>query len=148
MAVPSIVAEIMTHAPEVVREEDNLEQVARLMSRLHVRHLPVVDGKRLVGLLSHQDVLRLTLSELMAHSAAGASTERRLEQNTFVVKVMTRDPLRVTPETPLAEAARLLYEAKVSCLPVVKEDDELVGIVTESDFLGLLVSLLQRSSAA
>jgi CBS domain-containing membrane protein len=145
MAAPTVVADIMTHAPEVLREEDNLEQVARLMARLHVRHLPVVDGKRLVGLLSHHDVLRLTLSELMTHSAAGASTERRLEQNTFVVKVMTRDPLRVTPQTSLAEAARLLYESKVSCLPVVKDGDELVGIVTESDFLGLLVSMLQRS---
>jgi CBS domain-containing protein len=137
----SIVADIMTASPRVLHEEDNLAMAIELMAQSHVRHLPVVDGKRLVGLVSHTDVLRFSLSELRVQSAVGASIERRMEQDTFVAQLMTRNPVSVTPQTPLADAARILRDSKFGCLPVVK-DGELVGIVTETDFFAVLVSLL------
>jgi CBS domain-containing protein len=55
---------------------------------------------------------------------------------------MTHDPVTVTPQTPIAKAAELLFLANIGCLSVV-ENGQLVGIVTETDFLGLLVRLLK-----
>jgi len=142
MDIPRVVADIMTREIEVLHEEDNLEHISQRMDRLKLRHLPVVDGTRLLGLISHHDMLRLAVSELLLFAPVARTRERYLGQNTFVAKVMTRDPVTVTPQTPIAQAAELLFNAKVGCLPVVK-DGQLVGIVTETDLLGLLVRLLK-----
>jgi acetoin utilization protein AcuB len=101
----------------------------------------VVDGTRLVGLVSHNDMLRAAVSELLPNVPYAQTRERNLEENTFVVRVMTRNPVTATSQTPIAEAAALMLNAGVGCLPIV-EDDQLVGIVTETDFLALLVRLL------
>jgi CBS domain-containing protein len=92
-------------------------------------------------------MLRLAVSELLLFAPVARTRERYLEENTFVAKVMTRNPVTVTPQTAIAEAAKRLYDAKVGCLPVV-EDGLLVGIVTETDFLGLLVQLLKSEPGA
>jgi CBS domain-containing membrane protein len=138
-----VVSDIMTREVLVLSEEDNLRQIAEGMDRLSLRHLPVVDGTRLVGLVSHRDVLRLAVSALVAETPIGRAREQRLEENAFIAKVMTRDPVTVAPDTPLAEAANILVRSKFGCLPVVDRDHNLVGIVTEHDFLKLLVRVLK-----
>ncbi len=145
MNTPHVVADIMTREVAVLHEEDNLEHVLQRMDGLHVKHVPVVDGARLVGLITHQDMMRLTVSELLLDIPVPSTREQyleELEENTFVARVMTRDPITVTPQTSIAEAAAMLSQAKVGCLPVV-ENDALVGIVTETDLLGVLLQLLK-----
>lgn len=139
------VADIMTREVAVLHEEDNVEHILQQMHELKLRHVPVVDGRRLVGLVSHHDILRFTVSQLLVDIAGPRTREEYLEQleeNTFVASVMTRDPVSVTPQTPIAEAAERMFRANIGCLPVV-EKGQLVGILTETDFLGLLVRLLK-----
>jgi len=139
------VADIMTREVPVLQEEDNVEHILQQMHRLKVRHVPVVDRGRLVGLISHHDILRFTIAQLLLDVPVPRTREEYLElleENTFVASVMTHDPVTVTPQTPIAKAAELLFQANIGCLPVV-ENGQLVGIVTETDFLGLLVRLLK-----
>lgn len=91
-----------------------------------IRHLPVVEGGRVVGILSDRD-LRVAI------------TGR--PEDTSIADVMTRDPFTATPEMTVEEAGRAMVEHAVGCLPVV-DDGELVGVVTKSDLLRAFVELL------
>jgi CBS domain-containing membrane protein len=146
MANPKVVADIMTKDVLYLTEEDNLSQIGQTMERFSLRHLPVVDGGRLIGLLTHRDVLRLAVSELADNDQVRNERQKRLVENTFVAKVMTRRPVTVFPDTPIVEAAEVLVESKFGCLPVVDAHGNLVGIVTEHDFLKLLVATLKQTN--
>jgi CBS domain-containing membrane protein len=135
---PKTVGEVMTRDVVTVLEEQNLEFIDQGMKFLGFRHLPVVDGDKLVGLVTQRDLLRFAVG---AMEPGREMREARYEQNVFVAQVMNRDVETVTPDTPLVDAARLLRQHKHGCLPVV-EGDKLVGIITESDFLDLAIKLL------
>lgn len=137
MSQPKTVADVMTKEVVVLREEDNLAEVATDMERYHFRHLPVVDGRSLVGIVSQRDLLRFTASRL-EQGAAAVDKERRLEEGTFVARVMTKAPETVLPETPLSVAAKKLVKGRFNCLPVVDANGDLVGIVTNHDLLKVL----------
>ena len=126
MTEAKTVADIMTRRVIFLREEDNLSRIVEGMEHFGLRHLPVLDGDRLVGMITHRDMLKIL-----------SATERR-EETTFVASVMTRDPIAVGPETTIAEAARLLLKARFGCLPVVDANRNVIGIVTEHDFLKIL----------
>lgn len=144
MSKPAVVADIMTRDVNVVSEEDNLESVQLDMDLFRKRHLPVVDGKRLVGLLSHGDMLRMSVGSLERNSVTD-SINAQHKADCFVAEVMTTDLTTTTPETPLAEAAEKLAASHHGCLPVVGPGDELVGIVTEHDFVQLAARLLREA---
>ena len=133
----TLVCDVMTEPVITIEEWENLLDVAQDMKRYHLRHLPVVDGRKLVGLISHRDLLRLSVSQLDP-SPVGEAQDRRNKSNTFVTDVMTRNVEVVRPEDTVAHAARKLIVGRFGCLPVVDEADNLVGIVTEIDLLRLL----------
>lgn len=136
------VEQIMSHPVISVREEDNMLTIREGMAAYGLRHIPVVDGQKLVGLLSHRDMLRFADSQYRPNALRKAIDEQRAEA-TFVGSVMTRDVETVRPDTPIAEAAEKLVRNKFGCLPVTAEDGTLVGIVTEHDFLKVLVHMLK-----
>jgi CBS domain-containing protein len=117
------VSDFMTKDLVTVREADDLALAESLLRLGGIRHLPVVRERKLVGILTQRDVLRSGL--------AGKPPARELP----VSDVMTRDPTSVRPGLGLAQAARLMLERKIGCLPVCEEDGTLVGIVTEADFV-------------
>lgn len=129
------VADIMTRRVIFLREEDNLSRIVEGMEHFGLRHLPVLDGDKLVGMITHRDMLKILSANTSRESMVGGM---RREEATFVASVMTRDPIAVGPETTIAEAARILLKARFGCLPVVDENRNVVGIVTEHDFLKLL----------
>ena len=135
---PRVVADIMTRDLITLREEDNLALMQEDMQNFGLRHLPVVDGKKFVGLVSHRDLLRFTTSALHRDSLR-ASIDAHDKRQYFVADVMTREVITVRPDTPIAEAAAHIGAGRFGCLPVVTEDGTLVGIVSESDFVKLLV---------
>ena len=143
---PKTVTEIMTRNPITLREEESLADIKDEMERLGLRHLPVVDGKKLVGLVTHRDILRWSLNRFERDSVHRALDERR-RASTFVAEIMTRDVTTVRPDTPVHDAAQLLLAHKYGCLPVTEADGTLIGIVTEHDFTRALVSLFRHAIA-
>jgi CBS domain-containing protein len=126
MTEAKTVADIMTRRVIYLREEDNLSRIVEGMEHFGLRHLPVLDGDRLVGMITHRDMLKIL------------SAADRHEETTFVASIMTRDPIAVGPGTTIVEAARILIRARFGCLPVVDEHRNVIGIVTEHDFMKVL----------
>lgn len=137
---PRVVRDIMTAKVVYMLEEENLERIGKGMERFKFRHLPVIDGGKLVGIVSQRDYLRASVSDLDPDFAL---KNDNLKRNIFVAEIMTRDVVSVRPDTPLLEAAKLLREHRFGCLPVTEADGSLVGIVTDYDFVGLTIALLE-----
>jgi CBS domain-containing protein/gamma-glutamyl:cysteine ligase YbdK (ATP-grasp superfamily) len=117
-----------------VRPDDLVDLAASVMHWRHVRHVPVEDDEgRLVGLLSHRNLLRLV---------AGRGTGP-LQETVAVRDIMKAAPLSVSPQTPTLEAIALMRAHGVGCLPVV-EGGALVGIVTAHDFLSASALLFEE----
>ena len=129
--------ELMTPNPVTVTPETSVAEVWDLMRELEIRHVPVVDGGALVGMLSDRDLARFDLGRLL--TAEGAVALRH-DLGTPVVKVMSSDVIAVTPDTGLDEIVELLVEQRVGAIPVVRSDDtrEVIGIVSYIDVLRAL----------
>jgi len=97
-----------------------------------------VNGDRVVGLISDRDVHRFAPSLL---AKITPEEYNAIFENTPLERVMTRDPVTVTPDTPLHEAVEMMRQKRLGCLPVV-EDGRLVGIITKADLLQILHGLL------
>lgn len=129
------VRDIMTRDVVTVRPNDRLSLADELMKQGRFRHLVVVDDGVVVGVVSQRDVFYGTLAWSMG---MGSRSFEQALASSPVKEVMHGDVASVDPEAPLAEAARLMMDRKIGCLPVV-EADRLVGILTEGDFLALVV---------
>lgn len=127
-----VAADVMSRELVTLNEEDSLADILDGMERYELRHIPIVDGERLVGLLTHRDILRLSKSALTAGPADASLSKRAME--TFVGTVMTRDPQTISSDTGLDVAAARMVDGRFGCLPVVDEG-VLIGIVTEHDLL-------------
>ena len=145
MQKPNVVSDIMSRGIFTIFEEDNLTGVESGMQHFRFRHLPVVDGQKLVGLITHRSLLQIAASSLEPGSD---QTTKRLNEQLFARDVMVRDVITVSETTPLSEAGHLMWENKIGCLPVVTEAGILVGIVTEADFVKLALRLLKDRSLA
>ena len=132
------VHDFMTSPATIISQDACLLEAAILLRSTGIRHLPIVDGDRLVGIITDRDIQRCapSLLEKITQEKYNAIFER-----TALARVMVRDPLSVSPDTPLRDAAALLHEQKFGCLPVV-QDGRLVGVITISDMLGVLRRLL------
>jgi CBS domain-containing protein len=141
LTMPKTVQEIMSRCVITIGEEDTMDTIREQMETHGVRHVPVVDGKKLVGLVSQRDLLRFSNSEFRPSRVSQAIDVQRA-RDTFAAQVMTRKLVSVRPETPLAEAAALVVEHKFGCLPVTAPDGTLLGIVTSHDFVRALIDLM------
>ena len=133
------VADIMSREVITLAEDDTLSDARGCMERGRVRHLPVVRGDKLVGLVTHRDLLAASFS---VFAQASEREQRRLFSRTQVRELM-HDAIAVSPATSVREAATMLVENQFGCLPVVKADGTLVGIVTEADLVRLLARMLE-----
>ncbi|MCB1055027.1 MAG: CBS domain-containing protein [Acidobacteria bacterium] len=116
-----------------VNEDEVVDLVACLMDWQHIRHVPVEDDQhRLVGLMSHRSLLRL-----MTHGG-----ERRAE-SIAVRDLMQKEVITISPQASTLEALELMKQHRIGCLPVV-ENERLVGIITERDFLKIAGKLLEE----
>lgn len=119
-----------------VRPDDLIDLAASVMDWKHIRHVPVEDDEgRLVGLVSHRDLLRLLSHGLL----------NKQSQPVAVKEVMKRDLVTVTPDTLTLDALKIMRHSKVGCLPVV-ELGRLIGIVTAYDFLALSAEIIEKRS--
>ena len=133
------VAELMSTDLVTLTEDETLAHAQRCMARGRIRHLPVVRDDRLVGLVTHRDLLAASFS---IFAEVARDEQRRIFDTVRVVDAMHRDVVTVSPDLGVAQAASILLENKYGCLPVVGADGALLGILTEADFLRLTVRLL------
>lgn len=133
------VRELMSTDLVTLTEDETLQHAQRCMARGRIRHLPVVRNGKLVGLLTHRDLLAASFS---IFAEVDHTEQRRVFGTVPVVEAMHRDVVTVAPNLSVRDAARILLRNKYGCLPVVSESGQLVGILTEADFLHLTVRLL------
>jgi acetoin utilization protein AcuB len=127
-----LVADAMTRRPVTVAPQATVGAALSAMRRGRFRHLPVVAGAELVGVVAHGD--------LEAPAGAPVEVAESLADRP-IAEVMSTQPVTVWPDEPVEVAARLLVEHAIGCLPVVA-DEGLVGILTESDLFSVLLRLL------
>jgi CBS domain-containing membrane protein len=128
----AVVRDLMTTAVKTLRRNDQLSIADDLMRAERIRHLPVLDEEdRLCGVVSQRDLFRGALASALGY---GELAQRKLLGTLVVKEVMATEVVTTTKGTPLREAARLMLERKIGCLPVL-EGERLVGILTEGDFV-------------
>lgn len=133
------VDQYMTRELLTVQEDDTLDLIVTLMDWKHIRHIPVEDDRhRLVGIVSYRTLLR-HLAQSIASTQAGDGDVYGIP----VASIMQRDPVTVTQDTSTLDAIALMRKHRVACLPVTK-DGQLVGLVTEHDFMDIAGQLLEE----
>lgn len=131
-----MVREWMTPDPVVIRPDTTLPVAHRLMMDHSIRRLPVVDGGRLVGMV--------TLGDVRGAEPSGATSLSIWEVNYLVSRlrveeIMTPRPFTISEDATLGEAAQMMLKFKISGLPVVDEEGIVAGIITESDIFRMVV---------
>ena len=126
------VREIMQRKIVQISADERLSTVEDIMTLGGVRHMPVVSGGELVGVVSERDLLRASLSSLSEFASAH---RRAFLQGGEIRRVMSSPPVTVSTENSVGEAARTMAERKIGCLPVVDDQGRLVGMLTETDML-------------
>lgn len=130
----------MTSDPKAVNDDDLVKTAVRLVVENRIRHLPVIRGDSLVGIISDRDLKRA-----MPSIVAGSTPEeyQLFMEETSVEQVMTKNPITCAPDTDLADLVREFCEHKVGAIPVV-EGERLVGIVTQTDMMQAFLEVLER----
>lgn len=123
-----------------LKETDSLYNARSLMDLQRIRHIPIVNpSNEFIGLVTHRDILSATISQL---AELDKETQQEIDAGIPVREIMQTDVQTVSPDTPLQTCAELLLNHKYGCLPVV-ERGQLIGIITEADFLKLTISLME-----
>jgi len=128
----------MTPNPIVIDPQTSILDALHIMKEKKVRRLPVVAHGKLVGIVTEKD---LRESPSLKATSLSIFELNYLLAKTPVSEVMTKDPITVTPDTTIEDAAVIMRDNQISGLPVV-EDGKVVGIVTETDIFDMLVKLL------
>ena len=129
-----LVRDSMTREVVTVGPETTAAEALALCREKGIRHLPVLEGGRLVGMISDRNLRSAT-------PALGDPNRAEALECIRVADEMVKEVATVRPEDPIEEAAIEMYERKIGCLPVV-DDDDLVGIVTSSDVMRAFVRLV------
>jgi acetoin utilization protein AcuB len=142
-----LVRDYMTRNVTTITDDARLLDAALMIRRTGKRHVPILSATtgKVVGIISDRDVSRFSPSMLEKHTE---QSYNQVFEATPITKVMTRDPLMISPDAPIGDAVQLLYTKKVGALLAV-DSGELRGILSVSDMLGLLNELLaSRGSKA
>lgn len=133
------VADLMTRSVYTLTSTQSLPLAESMMGLLHIRHIPVIDDSRkVVGLVTHRDLLSAKISTLAPLSDDERSS---LQLAIPVSRVMITNVWTIASNALAINATRIMREHRLGCLPVV-DDGELVGIITEADLLALVTDAL------
>jgi CBS domain-containing protein len=136
-------SEIMNRDLVTVDKQASLRRARRILDQHRIRHLLVVDGKRLVGIVTDRDLRQAAPS---SKSPLTISERQEFMDELKVLEVMSRKLITASSTTTIREAAKVMVSEKIGCLPVV-DGNQLVGIVTQADLLEMLVRGEQATEA-
>lgn len=129
------VDEFMTPDPYTLSERDTLDDARKVMTDRHIRHIPIIDDdRRLLGIVSQRDVLAASHPDASRGQGDGEIP---------LGDIMIRDVSSVSETDSVRQAAMFLQSHKYGCLPVVS-DEQLIGIITDSDFIAIAINLLEQ----
>ncbi len=126
------VSAIMTTDVLTVNVSNSLKEVNELFAKEHIRHVPVVSGDKLIGILSQTDILRISFGNTFGEEQEGA--DEAIFDMLSINQVMKHSPATISPNDTLKEAAIILATKEFHALPVV-ENEKLVGIITTTDII-------------
>jgi CBS domain-containing protein len=130
-----LVEEFMETDLFTVQEDDLIDMVSHIMDWRRIRHMPVENTKgQLIGILSSRNIMRYYMNKKVDVKGVPLTT---------VAQIMRREPITIGPKATITEAMKKMRQHKIGCLPVVV-DNELIGIITEMDFVQISASLLER----
>jgi acetoin utilization protein AcuB len=130
-----LVRDWMAHELVTITLDTTLPEATRLMKDYHIRHLPVMEGEKLVGIVTWGDIREASASDSTTLSIYELNA---LLDTLYASFFMTRQPITIGPDAEVAEAAQTMLENKIGCLPVVSEG-RLVGLITESDIIRVVM---------
>lgn len=131
---------IMTRDVRTITLETSLSEVGKIFSSSTFHHLPVVEGKQLLGIVSFMDLMRVSFEDSFGVTERQAVYEV-LDHTLNVEAIMSKDPATIWIDHSIKEAAEVLASAPFHSLPVVNDEHELQGIVTSADLIRYLISL-------
>lgn len=127
---------IMSKDLITINKSDDLTTAERLFKRNNIRHIPVVNGSKIVGMLSYTDLLRISYADAVDVYETEVDT---MVYNMFTIEqVMAKNLIKVSPQATIKEVAEILSEREFHAIPVVDEE-VLVGIVTTTDLINYLL---------
>ena len=132
MKANKYVSDIMTRQLVTLCIHDDLVTAESLFRKNKIQHIPVVEDKNIVGMLSWNDLLRISFAD--AVSADGAMVDNEMYRMFDVEKIMTSRITSISPDTKIKKAAKIFTKEKFHALPVV-ENENLVGILTTTDII-------------
>jgi acetoin utilization protein AcuB len=132
------IVSIMTSRVATVEMDDTLRSINNIFCQANFHHLLVIENGQLAGVISDRDLLKAS-SPFLDTPAERPRDVARLSRKAH--QIMTREPITVTPDTTVAEAASILMKKNVSCLPVVSSQGKIEGIVTWKDLLKAYMAL-------
>jgi len=132
-----MVRDIMMTDVTTLERNDSLQLAKDIMTLGRVRHFPVLDEGKVVGVVSQRDLYKASLGSVMKY---GEKAQRAFLEGIAVKEVMSDPAVTIAPHASVQEAARLMTEKKIGCL-LVLEGVKLVGIITETDMLKLVAEM-------
>ncbi|MGW9686865.1 CBS domain-containing protein [Flagellimonas sp. 2504JD1-5] len=130
------VSKIMTTDLVTLTIKDDLTTAEKYFKKYGIRHIPIVSGNAILGMLSLTDLLRISFADAVDETEESVDT---MVYNMFTIsQVMARDVVSVSPQTTIKEVAEFLSQKEFHALPVV-EDGKLMGIVTTTDLINYLL---------
>lgn len=130
------VSDWMTRGVLAVEAFDSIAVARQVMAKHRINQLPVVEGEKLIGIVTDRDIRDAYPTSIMINRAKEID---KFAESYTVEEVMSYNVMSVRPQTPLAAAVRLLRRHRIGSLPVV-EKEKLVGIITRSDILDFILS--------
>jgi CBS domain-containing protein len=131
------VREIMMSMPVTLKPEDTLDMANDIITLGRIRHIPIVEEGRLVGLLSQRDLLGTAATSILGLKP---KTKKALLKSFQIREVMRKAVITTGPGTAITDAAKVMADKKIGCLPIV-EGDSLIGLVTVTDLLRYVETL-------
>ena len=126
----------MTKNIIALTRSDDLERAEMLFNRHKIKHMPVVSGESIIGMISYTDLMRISFAEIKEELNSRVDS---VVYNMFTIEqVMVKDVVTVSSEMTIREVAQILAEREFHALPVV-DDGTLVGIVTTTDLLNYFI---------
>jgi CBS domain-containing protein len=134
------VKDLMCTDVQTLKPTDSIHEARQLMLEQHVRHVPIVENGKFVGLLTKHDILAVSVSSLAEIDSA---QQDELDSAIPISEVMMTDVIIADADASLLEAANVMLTQQHGCLPVVR-NEKLLGILTEADFVRLAIYLMER----